>query len=83
MQLRTLKDLLPILLVVAAVLSGGNVKAQGVDANGQRESRETLSVRDTIELALKNNLSTLLASERESEARGLRTESRAPLMPNI
>ncbi|MDX6710301.1 MAG: hypothetical protein QOH96_1317, partial [Blastocatellia bacterium] len=64
-QPKTLKNLLPILLVVAAVLASGNVKAQGVAANGQRESRQTLSLHDTIELALKNNLSTLLASERE------------------
>ena len=82
-QLKTLKNLLPILLVVVAVLAGENVKAQEVAANGQRESRQTLNLHDTIELALKNNLSTLLASEREAEARGLRTESRAPLMPNI
>ncbi|MFN2597614.1 MAG: hypothetical protein ABR563_10565, partial [Pyrinomonadaceae bacterium] len=44
---------------------------------------QTLSLADAIRLAVENNLATLLAQERKREAEGLRTESRAGLLPNI
>lgn len=43
----------------------------------------TLSLEAAIQLALRNNLTTLLANERRAEARGIQTQSRAALMPNI
>ena len=42
-----------------------------------------LSLRDAISLAIENNLSTLLAKDREREARGFQKQSRAGLLPNI
>jgi outer membrane protein TolC len=42
-----------------------------------------LSLEQAIALALDNNLATLLAQEREREARGLKKESLAGLLPNI
>lgn len=42
-----------------------------------------LGLEQAIALALGNNLSTLLAQEREKEARGLQKESLAGLLPNI
>jgi outer membrane protein TolC len=42
-----------------------------------------LSLEQAITLALENNLATLLAQEREQEARGLQKESLAGLLPNI
>ncbi|MCA1816495.1 MAG: TolC family protein [Acidobacteria bacterium] len=44
---------------------------------------QTLSLADAIRLAVENNLATLLAQERKHEAEGLRTESRAGLLPNV
>ena len=43
----------------------------------------TLSFADAIQLAIENNLATLLAHERRNEARGNKQQSRAPLLPNI
>ena len=43
----------------------------------------TLSLADAIDLAMQNNLATLLAQERKLEARGLEKESRAGLLPNV
>jgi outer membrane protein TolC len=42
-----------------------------------------LSLAEAIQLAIKNNLATLLARERQREARGVAQEARAPLLPNI
>jgi outer membrane protein len=42
-----------------------------------------LSFEDAIQLAIENNLATLLAHERRNEARGNKQQSLAPLMPNI
>jgi outer membrane protein TolC len=42
-----------------------------------------LSLEQAIALALDNNLATLLAKERESEARGLQKEALSGLLPNI
>jgi outer membrane protein len=44
---------------------------------------DTLSLADAIELALQNNLATLLAQERKREARGVEKESLAGLLPNV
>ena len=43
----------------------------------------SLSLEQAIALALDNNLATLLAKEREKEARGFQKESLAGLLPNI
>lgn len=43
----------------------------------------TLSLEQAMQLAIENNLTTLLARERRHEAEGLREESRAGLLPNI
>jgi outer membrane protein TolC len=43
----------------------------------------TLSLEQAIQLAIQNNLTTLLAHERRQEAEGLKQESRAGLLPNI
>jgi outer membrane protein len=43
----------------------------------------TLSLADAIDLAMQNNLATLLARERKLEARGIEQESLAGLLPNV
>ena len=43
----------------------------------------TLSLADAIDLAMQNNLATLLAQERKVEARGIQMESLAGLLPNV
>ncbi len=43
----------------------------------------TLSLEQAIQLAIQNNLTTLLARERRQEAEGFRQESRSGLLPNI
>ncbi|MCU1266493.1 MAG: hypothetical protein JWM21_2811 [Acidobacteria bacterium] len=42
-----------------------------------------LSLEEAIQLAIKNNLATLLARERQREAEGQKQESRSALLPNI
>ena len=42
-----------------------------------------LSFAQAIQLAIENNLATLLAHERRSEARGEKQQSLAPLLPNV
>ena len=42
-----------------------------------------LSFEQAIQIALKNNLSTLLSHERRREAHGLKQQALAPLLPNI
>jgi outer membrane protein len=42
-----------------------------------------LSFQQAIQLAIENNLATLLARERRNEARGLKQQSLAPLLPNV
>ncbi|MDT7542930.1 MAG: hypothetical protein QOE33_2834 [Acidobacteriota bacterium] len=42
-----------------------------------------LSLEQAIQIAIENNLSTLLAHERRREAEGFRQESRAGLLPNV
>jgi outer membrane protein len=43
----------------------------------------TLSFEQAIQLAIQNNLATLLARERRNEARGVRQQSLAALLPNV
>src|SRR5437588_484929 len=43
----------------------------------------SLSLEQAIQLAIQNNLTTLVAREREREAEGLKDESRAGLLPNV
>jgi outer membrane protein TolC len=43
----------------------------------------SLSLEQAIQIAVENNLSTLLAHERKREAEGFKQESRAGLLPNI
>ena len=47
------------------------------------QSPSSLTLEQAIQLAIQNNLTTLLAREREREAEGLRKESRAGLLPNV
>lgn len=42
-----------------------------------------LSLEKAIQISIENNLSTSLARERRHEARGVKRESRAPLLPNL
>lgn len=42
-----------------------------------------LSFEQAIQLAIANNLATLLAGERRNEARGIKQQSLAPLLPNV
>lgn len=44
---------------------------------------QTLNLAEAVRLAVENNLATLVARERTREAEGLRTESRAGLLPNV
>ncbi|MFL6285323.1 MAG: TolC family protein, partial [Pyrinomonadaceae bacterium] len=48
-----------------------------------RQGTSALGLEQAIQLAIDNNLATLLARERVREAEGFRTESRAGLMPNV
>src|SRR5205085_3087258 len=43
----------------------------------------SLGLEQAVQLAIQNNLTTLLAREREREAEGLRAQSRAGLLPNV
>ena len=47
------------------------------------QAPSALGLEQAIQIAIENNLSTLLAREREREAEGLRTQSRAGLLPNV
>jgi outer membrane protein len=42
-----------------------------------------LSFEQALQLAIQNNLTTLLAHERRNEARGVKQQSLAPLLPNV
>ena len=46
-------------------------------------ARATLSLAEGIDLAIQNNLATLLAHERTSEAKGVEKELRSGLLPNL
>lgn len=64
--------------------SNGGVGPQSVPGAAKvSPAPTTLSLADAIELAMQNNLATLLAQERKVEARGLEKESLAGLLPNV
>src|SRR5262245_1189412 len=71
---------------------GNKQTAANSRVDGQRSSDSvrtasttviSLSLEKAIQIAIENNLVTSLARERQHEARGIKHESRAPLMPNI
>jgi len=47
------------------------------------QAPSSLTLEQAIQLAIENNLTTLLAREREREAEGLSAQSRAGLLPNV
>jgi outer membrane protein TolC len=73
---------------VAAQQLGGSVPVGRVDqipgaarvTNGRAAE---LSFEQAIQLAMENNLATLLASERRNEARGVKQQSLSALLPNV
>ena len=84
-----------MIVLVATVIGTRNVSAQqqstpvGVSREAPGAAKVTtgrpaqLSFEDAIQLAIENNLATLLAHERRNEARGNKQQSLAPLMPNV
>lgn len=78
-------------IALIALAGSANISAQqqGVSREVPGAAKVTtgrpaaLSFEDAIQLAIENNLATLLAHERRSEARGNKQQSLAPLMPNI
>lgn len=61
-------------------LSGGQQLPGAARVSG---AQPTLSLQQAIQLAIENNLATLLAEERRREARGVERETLAGLLPNI
>ncbi|HEY6120475.1 MAG TPA: TolC family protein, partial [Pyrinomonadaceae bacterium] len=62
----------------------GTREAGGVQGAAKIASaRATLSLPEAIDLAIQNNLATLLAQERKREAHGIEKELRADLLPNV
>ena len=62
----------------------GRVGPQSVPGAAKVSQGPTsVSLADAIDLAMQNNLATLLAQERKLEARGLEKESLAGLLPNL
>jgi outer membrane protein TolC len=59
----------------------GGAQIPGAAQVGPAQS--TLSLEQAIQLALQNNLSTLLAREQQREAKGVKQEALSPLLPNI
>jgi outer membrane protein len=79
----------PSVSPVVRGVGGGLEGAQGVGsrlpgaAKVAANAPQTLSLAEAVRLAVENNLATLSARERTREAEGLRTESRAGLLPNV
>ena len=84
------------LVVLFALLRFSVVLAQDIRGPLNRGSQEVtgaarispnqpaeLSFEQAIQLAIKNNLATLLSHERRSEARGLKQQALSPLLPNV
>jgi outer membrane protein len=63
-------------------LAGRAAQVPG-SARISRSSSGTLSYEQAIQLAIENNLSTLLARERRSEARGEKQQSLSTLLPQV
>jgi outer membrane protein len=86
-----------VLIAIVTVLLSAPVTAQqstsGVQVGATQQipgaARVTparpaaLSFAQAIQLAIENNLATLLARERRNEARGVKQQSLAPLLPNV
>lgn len=73
---------------VAAQQRSGSTPVGGADqipgaARVTRGQPAELSFQQAVKLAMENNLGTLLASERRNEARGVKQQSRAALLPNV
>ena len=84
------------LVVLFALLRFSVVLAQDIRGPVNRNSQQVpgaarispnqpaeLSFEQAIQLAIKNNLATLLSHERRSEARGLKQQALSPLLPNV
>ena len=86
-----------VLMVVVTLLPTASVAAQQSNAPVQvGDTRQisgaakvtsgrpaALSFEQAIQLAIDNNLTTLLSRERRNEARGMKQQSLAPLLPNV
>lgn len=73
---------------VAAQQHGGSVPVGGADqipgaARVTHGRAAELSFEQAVQLAMENNLATLLARERRNEARGAKQQSLAALLPNV
>src|ERR1700752_2579428 len=73
---------------VAAQQSSGPVQVGGTQqisgaARVTSGRQPALSFEQAIQLAIENNLTTLLTRERRNEARGMKQQSLAPLLPNV
>jgi len=62
---------------------GGNLTTPTGAARTVAQAPATLSLSEAIKLGIDNNLTTLLASERASQARALRQQVRSFLLPNL
>ena len=65
-----------------SVQVGGSQQISGAARITQGRT-DALSFEQAIQLAIANNLATLLARERRNEARGNKQQSLAPLLPNV
>lgn len=75
-----------IAVTVAAQQDGSSILSGQQVSGAARISRGisgTLSFEQAVQLALENNLSTLLARERRNEARGEKQQALSPLLPQI
>jgi outer membrane protein len=62
-----------------AITGGQTIPGAAVVTQGPA----ALSLEEAIQIAIRNNLTTLLARERRREAEGFRQEARSPLLPNV
>jgi outer membrane protein len=62
-------------------IQGGTQQIPG--AARVTQAPAALSFQQAIQLAIENNLATLLSRERRNEARGFKQQSLAPLLPNV
>lgn len=62
-----------------AITGGQTIPGAAVVTDGPAE----LSLEEAIQIAIRNNLTTLLARERRREAEGFKQEARSALLPNI
>jgi outer membrane protein len=73
----------PVVLAPLSGSAGTGSPTQVPGAARVTTGPSALGLEQAIELAIQNNLATLLARERQQEARGLTQQSRAALLPNI